>query len=127
MEEEFRAILLGATAITDICGARIDFGEGLQGKPRAAIILNVISDSSGHNLKGADGLQVNRVQVDCYGETYKSAKVLSRAVRSALDGYRGGNFSGVFHAGSRDGREGGTNKADRPFRNSIDFLTNWRA
>ncbi len=126
MEEEFRALLLAATAVTDLCGSRINFGAHPQGQPWPAIVLNTISDNSGHDLKGPDGLQSGRVQVDCYAEAYGGAKLLSRAVRAVLDGHTDANFSGVFVAGSRDGREGGTNEADRPFRVSLDFLTNWR-
>ena len=127
MEEELRAFLLGTTAVTDICGQRINFGAHPQGKPLPAIVLNVIGDNEGHTLEGPDGLSQGRVQVDCYAKTIGAAKLLSRAARVALDGYRGGGFSGVFHAGTRDGREGGTNEAARPFRVSLDFLTNWRA
>jgi len=46
-------------------------------------------------------------------------------VRAVLDGYSGGGFQGVFLAGSRDTREGGTNEAERPFRVSLDFITHF--
>lgn len=127
MEEEFRAFLLGTASVTNICGTRIDFGEYPQGQDSPLIVLNTISDTNGHDLKGPDGLQTGRVQVDCYGSTYGAAKLLSRAVKAALDGYLGGNFSGVFHEGTRDAHEGGTNENDSPFRVSMDFLTNWRS
>ncbi|WP_444459999.1 tail completion protein gp17 [Rhodobacter capsulatus] len=59
-----------------------------------------------------------RVQVDCYAESYGAAKRLSRAVRAALDGYSGGGFQGVFHAGTRDSHD-----SEAPFRVSLDFIT----
>ena len=127
MEEDFRALLLAATAVTDICGTRINFGAHPQGQDLPAIVLNTVSDNNGHDLQGSDGLFQGRVQADCYATTYGAAKLLSRAVRDALEGHQDSNFSGVFIAGSRDGREGGTNEADRPFRVSLDFLTNWRS
>ena len=126
MEESFRAYLLATSAVTDICSTRINFGTHPQGQALPAIVLNTVDDADGHTLIGPDGLSQGRVQADCYATTYGGAKLLSRAVRAALDGYSGGDFSGVFLAGSRDGREGGTNEAERPFRVSLDFLTNWR-
>ena len=127
MEEAFRAILHAASGVTNLAPAsRINFGGHPQGKPLPAIVLSVIGDNGGHTLKGADGLSVGRVQVDCYGDTYSGAKALSRAALTALDAYRGGSFSSIFHDGSRDSREGGSNEADRPYRVSLDFITNWR-
>ena len=127
MEIEFRAILLASSGVTSLApSSRINFGATPQGQPLPAIVLNTISDNGGHTLTGTDGLSVGRVQVDCYGDTYGAAKGLSQAAIAALDAYRGGNFSGIFHAASRDGREGGSNEADRPYRVSLDFITNWR-
>lgn len=124
MEEEFRALLLASSGITALCGTRIDFGENAQGAAYPRISLFTISDNENHTMRGPDGLSVGRVQVDCYGLTYAAAKQLSRAVRAVLDGYSGGGFQGVFLAGSRDTREGGTNEAERPYRTSLDFITN---
>ena len=127
MEEAFRAILLATSGVTSIAtSGRINFGSHPQGAAYPAIVLNTIDDSGGHTLTGADGLAVGRVQVDCYADIYGAAKLLSRAALAALNAYQGGNFSGIFHAGSRDGREGGSNEADRPYRVSLDFITNWR-
>lgn len=125
MEEAFRAVLLASSAVTDVVATRIDFGASAQGAEYPRIVLWTIGDSEGHNLDGPDGHSVGRVQVDCYGATYGSAKQVSRAVRSVLDGYNGGGFQGVFHAGTRDSREGGSNEAVRPFRTSLDFITHF--
>lgn len=126
MEEEFRAALLASAAVTAYVGNRIDWGARVQGKALPAVVLYVIDDSEASTYTHPSGLSQGRVQVDCYAETYKDAKLLSRAVREVLDGYVGGGFLGIFHAGTRDGREGGSNEATRPFRVSLDFLTNWR-
>lgn len=127
MEENLRALLRASAAITTACGTRVNFGSNPQGGGFPSIVLNVVSNENGHDLKGSDGLFQGRVQVDCYADTYGAAKLLARDVISVLDGHKDDNFSGVFSAGYRDGREGGTNEADRPFRVSLDFLTNWRA
>ena len=126
MEEAFRSILLGASAVTAISGSRISYGSAAQGAALPYVVLHVIGDNEEHTYKGPDGLSQGRVQADCYGTTYAQAKLLSRAVRAALDGYRGGNFSGIFHASTRDQREGGTNEPERPFYVQMDFLTKWR-
>ena len=126
MEEAFRSILLSASSVTATSGPRISYGSAAQGAALPYVVLHVIGDNEEHTYKGPDGLSQGRVQVDCYGATYAQAKLLSRAVRAALDGYRGGNFSGIFHASTRDQREGGTNEPQRPFYVQMDFLTKWR-
>ena len=125
MEEEIRALLLATAGVTALCGNRIDWGASAQGATYPRIVLFTINDAEGHNLQGPDGHSVGRVQVDCYALSYGQAKQLSRAVRAVLDGYSGGGFQGVFLAGSRDTREGGTNEPERPFRVSLDFITNF--
>jgi hypothetical protein len=104
-----------------LVGARVNFGAHPQGQPLPAIVLNTVSDLEGVSLDGRDGLSGARIQVDCYAIDYGPAKRLSRAVKAVLNGYSGDRIQGVFHAGSRDGREGGTNEAIRPYRVSLDF------
>ena len=125
MEEAFKAALLASSGVTALCGNRIDFGANAQGAAYPRIVMWTIGDDEGRNLQGPDGHSVGRVQVDCYGATYASTKQVSRAVRAALDGYSGGGFQGVFLAGARDTREGGSNEAERPFRTSLDFITHF--
>lgn len=125
MEEELRALLLGTSAVTAICSTSINYGEHPQAIRTPYIVLTVIDDAEDADLEGPDGLSQGRVQADCYAPVYGTAKRLARAVRAALDGYKGGNFQGIFVDATRDFREGGTNEADRPFRVSVDLLTNW--
>lgn len=125
MEEELIALLLASSGVTALCGNRIDFGGNPQGTPDPRIVLWTIGDAEDHNLEGPDGHSVGRIQADCYGGTYLAAKQLSRAVRVALDGYTGGGLQGVFLAGTRDTREGGTNEPYRPYRTSLDFITHF--
>ncbi|MBI6628327.1 DUF3168 domain-containing protein [Pontibaca salina] len=126
MEKEFRALLLADSGVSALVGTRIDWGARPQGAPLPAIVLHTVSDVSGHTLDGPWALTTGRVQVDCYADSYGAAKALGRAVRAALDGTRSGNINAVFYQNSRDGREGGTNEADRPFRVSMDFLVNYQ-
>lgn len=126
MEEELRALLQGAALVTAIAPTgQINYGARPQGASLPGLVLNVVDDSEGLTFKGSDGLSSGRVQVDCYAMEYAEAKRLSRAVRSVLHGYRGGGFKLVAHETTRDGREGGTNEATRPYRVSLDFSTHW--
>jgi hypothetical protein len=125
MEEAFRAILLASSGVTALVGSRVSWGEQPQGAAFPAIVLTLISANNDATMGGPDRLFQSRVQVDGYALSYGAVKALQRAVLAALDGYSGGNMQGIFHAGTRDGREGGTNEADRPFRVSMDFMTNW--
>jgi hypothetical protein len=127
METAFRAILFGAAGVTALAGTRINWGAHPQGAAYPAAVLMRVSDAESYTLDGRDGLSKGRVQVDCYGMEYKAARDLAAAIRAVLSGYRGGNFSLIEHAATRDSREGGTNEAERPYRVSMDFLTHWRA
>lgn len=125
MEELIRALLLADAAVASFVGDRVNFGTHPQGSPFPGLVLNTIGDAEGVNIDGPDGISQGRVQVDCYASSYGGAKLLSRAVRRVLSGHAGGAIQGVFHAGSRDSREGGTNEADRPFRVSLDFTVTY--
>lgn len=126
MKVALRAILLATSGVTALVATRINWGTHPQGAALPAIVLNVIDDADGYTLAGPDGLSQGRVQVDCYATSPGAADRLAEAVIAALSGYSDSNFRGVFRAGKRDGREGGSNEADRPFRVSLDFITNWR-
>lgn len=123
MEELIRDRLLATSGVTTLVGSRVDWGGNPQGSQNPRICLWTISDFEGLVLEGPDGFSQGRVQVDCYAVTYAAAKNLSRAVRSALDGYAGGGLQLVRLIGTRDSREGGTNEAERLFRVSLDFAT----
>lgn len=119
MEEDFRALILGAAAT-------VSWGERPQGGALPAIVLTGVSDTPTYHMDGDAGLTESRVQVDCYATTYGGAKAVERAITPALSGYRGVSgstvFHGIFSEGARDLRDGGTDEAERLFRISIDFI-----
>jgi hypothetical protein len=125
MEEALRDLLIADTGVNTLVSGRVTWGSRPQGKPMPAIVMYLVDDISGHSQSGPDNLSVARVQVNCHGANYPQAMTLSKAVREALDGYRGGVFQGIFHALTRDSREGGSNEADRPFLRQMDFIVNW--
>jgi hypothetical protein len=94
MEEEIRALLLVDSGVSGHVGTRVNFGAHPQGQPFPAIVLNVVSDVQGYNIDSPSGISRARLQVDCYGLTYGTAKQLSRAVLSLLSGYSGGVVMG---------------------------------
>jgi hypothetical protein len=127
MEQEFRAILTGATAVTSLVpAARIAWGGAPQGVGHPYVVLWLIGGQDGAHMNGPNELFEGRVQVDCYGRTYSEASAVAAAIKPVLHFYRGGGFQGVFHAGTRSSREGGTNEAERPYRVSLDFTLAWR-
>ncbi|SNT43578.1 Protein of unknown function [[Luteovulum] sphaeroides subsp. megalophilum] len=125
MEEDLRALLLGAPAITALAGTRINFGRHPQGDPLPALVLTTVSDREGLTLDGPDGLQRARVQIDCYAASYGEAKRLSRAVRDLLHGHAGGGFRALILEAARD--LGAPEAPGRPFRVSLDFLVTYSA
>lgn len=131
MEEAFRALLLANAPLLALISAdRLVFGDAPQGRAYPLITMITVSGAQGHTMKGPDGLFQGRVQVDCLAQSMIEAKRLGRAVVAALNGHRTAGsapgFAGIFHDATRDGREGGTNEADRPFRSSLDFIVHWR-
>ena len=126
MEEDFWAVLSGAAGVAVLVpAARIVWGALPQDAPYPAIVLNVISGKPSLTYAGPDRLRRHRVQVDCYATNSPGVVVLARAVETALNGFRGQNFLGIFLEDSRASRE--PEPTGGPFRISIDFITQWRA
>lgn len=124
MEEQLRALLMGDAQLSALVPGPIDWGARLQGSALPAVVMNVISDIPGYTQQGEDGLTATRVQIDVYALTYGDARIAGRRIRSILSGYSGGIFDSIFLDGARDGREAGTNDAERYFRVSLDFMVN---
>ena len=122
MEEELRALLIADSGVSAIVSSRIAWGERKQGTAVPDILLTVISRPRDYHMTGSSNPVEYRVQVDCYGVTYASAKTTSRAVDTLLSGYSGGNFQAVFTVGERDLRSAGGNDADKLFGVSLDYL-----
>jgi hypothetical protein len=133
MEEDLRALLIAAAAtgtlLTPAVG--INWHVHPQGAGLPGIVLNLVTGAEPYAQDGPIGLLQAQVQVDVYALDAAVAVRLAREVRDVLSGYRGpgaaGRFEGVFLTATRSGREGGTNEAERPFRQGMDFDVNWRA
>lgn len=123
MEEALRAVLRGHAPITALVGSRVDWGVRPQAAGLPAICLTNINDAPvNHTLDGA-GPSRARVQIDCFGASYASAKAVARAVRRRLDTYSDANLMGVFLAGARDLSDDGDVTTIHGV--SLDFFVNY--
>jgi hypothetical protein len=123
MEEALRAMLGAVPAISARVAARINWGLAPQGQALPCLTLTVVTDGPvDHSLDGP-GLSRARVQVDCWAASYGEAKVLSRAVRTALDAWQGGVITGAFLAGARDLPD--DDGVTQNHRVTMDFIINY--
>jgi hypothetical protein len=124
MEEALRSYLLAATPVSALVATRIHWVRSPQAAASPRIVLFRISGIRDMRMDGPTGLIASRVQVDCIGSTYESAKTLARAVEARLSGYSGTTsgvvFQGCFLIGERDDFED-TDTPDKLFRTSLDF------
>ena len=95
MEEHLQTLLSGAVSFPIAWGT---LGSGTN-TPRAVMFRT--SGVRDMTMSGPAGMQT-RVQIDCYGSTFAEAITASRAIRTALEGYRGGPIQGAFLQSTRD-------------------------
>ena len=132
MEDDLRELLLSAavTGTVFVPGIEVNWDAHPQGEALPGVVLTRIAGAEGYTQTGRDGLLQAVVQVDVYGPDHAPVVGIAREIAAALSGYRGdgvcGFFEGIFLTATRSGREGGTNEAERPFRQSMDFDVNWR-
>jgi hypothetical protein len=131
MTDDFITAILSAPAIVALVADRVTPGKMTQGAPRPAIVVNKISGAPEYADDGEIGIEASRVQVDCWGDTYTDAKLLSRLVRAEFSAFCGvvgsTDFRFVMLDDERDLAEGGTNAAKYPTRVSLDFIAWHRA
>lgn len=66
------------------------------------VVLRRVSSGADTLLDGPAGLQEARVQIDCYGTSYREAVETADAIEAAISGHRGGDIAGVFFESRRD-------------------------
>lgn len=122
MEEALIALLLSSAGVTALVSTRIECGRSSQSTKPPRIVLQRVSGVRDYGMRGATGYVSSRVQIDVYSDTYTATKKISRAVVSALSGYRGGIFQGIFIDGERDLPAADAGKVTTLFRTSIDII-----
>lgn len=92
MDEALRDLILTYTPVASVVERRVDWGVRPQGDHLPAITLWRISSIRQMNLAGASRWTRDRIQIDCWGRTYKAAKDLAMSLAGEdglLVGYRG--------------------------------------
>lgn len=84
MEAALIARLLATAGVTALVSTRINWSRRVQSEALPAIVLHRIDGAPDVHHGGASGLVASRVQVDCWGATYGSAKAVARAVETAI-------------------------------------------
>ncbi len=116
MEEELTALLV------HVAGGRRYWGSAERGAVKPYVVLNRISGVADYHMQGASGLVASRVQADCYGATYTSARQAARDLKRAVSGRRSGPIQGVFVDGDRDLPAEDAGPVNQLFRVSIDLI-----
>ena len=123
MEAALIANLLASVGITALVSTRINWSRRPQGEALPAIVLHRIDGTPDVHHGGASGLGVSRVQVDCWGASYGSAKAVARAVEAAVTAqtFTQGviRFDVILIADERDSTSDETTPI---FRTSLDLM-----
>lgn len=100
MEEQLIQRLLASAGVTALVEQRVWPGRRTQGSALPSVVTHRIDGGREYHLKGDSGLSVARMQIDCWGDSYASAKRTARAVIAAMSAARwsagGVRFDGVF-------------------------------
>jgi len=125
MEEAITAALLADPGLAALAADRVTWGLRQQGSALPAVVLMRVDGAPVYCDDGETGLFSGRLQVDCWGATYASAKTLARAVKALLSGARftqgGVEFQAVWIELEQDLYEQGTGSEPDLYRTSIDF------
>ena len=84
-----RTFLIANAGLTALIGTRIYPSVLPQTPTLPAVVYQTISDVREMLHDGPQGLPVARIQYDCWGVSYTSARNTANALRTAADGYRG--------------------------------------
>jgi hypothetical protein len=100
-----RARLIAAAPVTALVVQRVYWVDRPQASDLPAITLQTISEERPQHMKGFDGLDVSRVQLDCWATSYSQAQALKEAALAATVGEHTGNgvrFERAFIDSIRD-------------------------
>lgn len=123
MEAALIAKLLATAGVTALVSTRINWSRRPQGAALPCIVLHRVSGLPDVHHAGASGLVVSRVQVDCWGASYGSAKAVARAVEAAITAQtftQGATRFDVILIDSE--RDDSTDETTPLFRTSLDLM-----
>lgn len=105
IEDKILAVLAADSTVTAITSTRLYVGILPQSPTYPAITIQPITYNPDNTVTGPGDLQWDRLQIDCWGETYASADALYRIAVEALNGKQ---FSGTgYRIGSCNVQIGG--------------------
>ena len=127
MEEALRSLIVANSGVTALVSSRVYWGNVPQQVATGSWVrMNVISGVRDYHMEAPSGLVQSRVQVDCVASKYSDAKLIARAIETAISGYRGTQsgikFGGAFIDGERDTDETPTGDTVTRFMTSLDFI-----
>lgn len=103
MEEALRAALRANVALAALVAGRVDWG--LRSDPLPSVRLLLVSKMPIYTFGGRIGLAPYRVQADCFGTSYGSAKQVARAVDAAIAALTRPAWDACFVLNERDDQE----------------------
>jgi len=89
IEQALMTYLLAQTGITDLVGDRIHFVIAPQDVAKPYLVVTKVDSPEVSSHDGPSGLSHPRFQFSSFATTYSSAKTISAALKTALDGYSG--------------------------------------
>ena len=123
MEAALLAKLLATAGVTALVSTRINWSRRPQAEALPAIVLHRIDGLPDVHHGGRSGLVVSRVQADCWGSTFGSAKAVARAVENAITAQTftqgATRFDVILIADERDSTSDETTPL---FRTSLDLM-----
>jgi hypothetical protein len=129
MEEGIISKLLASSGVAALVSTRVYPGRRPQASALPAIDVASISGAPIYTDQGEAGLATGRVEVNCWGATYTSSKLVARAVTAALSAFFGEvsgiKFQYILKDAERDFSEGGSSAAEYLYRTNLDFIVWW--
>ncbi len=123
IEQGIHDLLLADTAVSGLIGNRLYPLMLPEAAMFPAASYQLISAIEQYTLDGPLGLTQARLQIDAWGQTYGSAKILAAAIHAVLNGYDGTLDEGtaVFEI-ERDQATDGFDPNSRLYRVQSDFM-----
>lgn len=126
MENAIITRLLGDSGVAALVSTRVYPVSRDQDSGLPAVTVARISGAPVYVDTGEAGLFEARIQIDCWGADYPSAKNTATAVKTSLSGFfgvvNGVTFQNLHIDAERDSRESGGNQSEYLFRTSVDFI-----
>jgi hypothetical protein len=114
--------LSGYAGLSALADARIYPMLLPQGATLPALTYQRVSGVQSYSHQGDSGLATVRMQVDCWGATYASAKAVAAQVKAALSGYTSSAIGRCHLGAERDLYDPETGR----YRVIIDFMVGYR-